>query len=245
MRKSFDKHLNIFMTYGDDCKKENNITKAFINMLMYSDEKKFNKIEFLKKLIGDKGSILKESDYIEYDLQNPIDKKHIKDSKAEKILLGLSPYGKEEGIEYFDIVLEQLNSKNIKKIEKNEWDDIYNKIKEKNKRKIEKEIDKRFEQIKENNDNEIKEKNKIENKIKKELEEEINKEFRRFFERGGSIPDAWIYIYNNKEKENLKLIIAIENKLWKLDKSQLLNHMEKSLGKKKKKKLLYIKVLKN
>ena len=247
MRKSFDKHLNIFMTYGDDCKKENNITKAFINMLMYSDEKKFNKIEFLKKLIGDKGSILKESDYIEYDLQNPIDKKHIKDSKAEKILLGLSPYGKEEGIEYFDIVLEQLNSKNIKKIEKNEWDDIYNKIKEKNKRKIEKEIDKRFEQIKENNeikennDNEIKEKNKIENKIKKELEEEINKEFRRFFERGGSIPDAWIYIYNNKEKENLKLIIAIENKLWKLDKSQLLNHMEKSLGKKKEEEIIIYK----
>ena len=106
----------------------------------------------MKKLIGDKGSILKESDYIEYDLQNPINKEQIKDSKAEKILLGLSPYGKEEGIEYFDIVLEQLNSKNIKKIEKNEWDEIYNKIKEKNKRKIEKEIDKRFEQIKENNE---------------------------------------------------------------------------------------------
>ena len=31
MKKSFDKHLNIFMSYGSDCKLENNITKALIN----------------------------------------------------------------------------------------------------------------------------------------------------------------------------------------------------------------------
>ena len=219
MKKSYDKHLNIFMTYGTDCRKENNITKAFINTLMYADNEKFDKIEFLKELIGDKHKeILEKNDYLEYDLQNPVDKEEIKKSNVKKVLIGLSPF-EEKGIEYFDIILKKLDLKNDsnKNLDEEKWQEIYKKIIEnkENEKKIEKEMDEQLKDFKE---------------IKKELKDQIKKEIQMYLSRGGSIPDAWIYVYDNEKKRNLKLIIAIETKLWKLDNSQLLNHIDESLG---------------
>mgnify|MGYP004483130623 CR=1 FL=1 len=67
-------------------------------------------------------------------------------------------------------------------------------------------------------------------KIKDEeiLKEETKKAVNEYLDgkRGDSIPDAWILIYKNKKPA---FIIAIENKLHKLDPNQINNHIEKSL----------------
>ena len=44
--------------------------------------------------------------------------------------------------------------------------------------------------------------------------------------RGGSIPDAWIFVYSNSKP---LYCVAMENKLHDLDPFQLRNHCEKSL----------------
>ena len=212
MKKSFDKHLNIFMSYGSDCKLENNITKALINTLEYANKEKFDKIEFLRELIGDdKYEILEKGKdyYLEFDLQNPyISREEIRKINIPKYLIGLSPE-EEKGKEYYNIYLKHLKSKE-----------------DRNKNEIIKEIFKEIEEI---------EKEKKEKEEKEDLEREIKEEIERYISRGGSIPDAWIFVYDNKKSrnnENLKLIIAIENKLRKLDRSQLLNHVSESLGRK-------------
>lgn len=45
--------------------------------------------------------------------------------------------------------------------------------------------------------------------------------------KGGSVPDAWIYIFS---KDTPSVCLAVENKKWDLDPAQLGNHLEKSLG---------------
>lgn len=214
MKKSFDKHLNIFMSYGSDCKLENNITKALINTLEYADKEKFDKIEFLRELIGDnKYEILEKGKdyYLEFDLQNPyISREEIREINIPKYLIGLSPE-EGKGKEYYNIYLKHLKTKE-----------------DKNKNEIIEAIFKEIEEIE-------KEKEDLEQGIKEDLKQEIKEEIERYISRGGSIPDAWIFVYDNEKSrnnENLKLIIAIENKLRKLDRSQLLNHVSESLGRK-------------
>lgn len=60
------------------------------------------------------------------------------------------------------------------------------------------------------------------------LKSETEKALKEFLEgeRGDSIPDAWILIYT---KGKADYIIALENKLHKLDPNQINNHIEKSL----------------
>ncbi len=60
------------------------------------------------------------------------------------------------------------------------------------------------------------------------LENEVEKAVKEYLEgeRGDSIPDAWILIYDNDKPA---YIIALENKLYKLDPNQINNHIEKSL----------------
>lgn len=78
----------------------------------------------------------------------------------------------------------------------------------------------------------------IKKELKKELkeenlsEEELNRETKKAVDeylkdtRGDSIPDGWIFIYVDGKPE---YVIALENKLYNLDPTQINNHIEKSL----------------
>ena len=72
--------------------------------------------------------------------------------------------------------------------------------------------------------NELSEHIQDEEKLKQETLEAV-KEYMEG-QRGGSIPDGWIFIYVNNNPE---YVIAMENKLHKLDPNQINNHIEKSL----------------
>ena len=58
------------------------------------------------------------------------------------------------------------------------------------------------------------------NETKKAVEEYLH------FQRGDSIPDGWIFVYADGRPEYL---VALENKLYNLDPTQINNHIEKSL----------------
>ena len=217
MKKSLDRHLNLFWNYSGNAGKEDNMTRALINTLEFLEEG--DKISFIKYILEkfeekneevrivlkELGDFDMEDIKVKFDLQNPYI--NVKDEKCLKLLMGLNPSGETWDEDFYDFS-KKLN----------------------------------FDEINENVTN-----NKA--SLKKYLKEELNKEileenmdtmlesFRIRKNRGGSRPDGWIFIHIENE---LKLIIAVESKLWDLDPYQLDNHLEKCLGVEDKKEAQYI-----
>lgn len=123
-----DKHLNIFVPYGIKDKNEeqrterleNNITKAFINVLqsLHNDKKIEDEVKIFKDLFD---IDITEKDEIKFYLQNKgVKKEIVKGIKEEnRILFAFCPEGKCWGIEGLDI-------NDSKKIKKQLKDDISN-----------------------------------------------------------------------------------------------------------------------
>ncbi len=92
---NFDEHLNIFWNYSGHPTLENNITKAIINFLQYSDYN--TQFEVINFLINNQHSYDREKCIVKYGLQRyPDDAKKFR----YKYLLGISPTGKEWSHEF-------------------------------------------------------------------------------------------------------------------------------------------------
>lgn len=199
MKKSFDRHLNIFWSYNGRPYLEDNLTRAFIITL--SSLEKLQQIEFINWFIEDKLEV-DEID-ISFNLQNPyldIDRE-IKRAK-KRVLVGFNPTGKSFGnekhsilnnIESYEFEIEKLNSDKYKTYLKN---------------KLPLEMSEKLEEVDEFGNSYI---------------EKIKDIILSYLNRGSSRPDAWIFIHKNK---TLELVIAIETKLWDL---KLANHCKKCL----------------
>lgn len=203
MRKSFDRHLNIFWNYNGNPYLEDNLTRAFITTLSFLN--KNEQLDFLSWFIDEK--LDSDEINITFDLQNPyLDiNKEIKKAK-KRILIGFNPNGKTWGgqdynildnIESYNFQIEELNSaKYIQYL----------------KHKLPLEISKKLEE--KDSEHHL-------------FGEKIKDIILSYLNRGGSRPDAWIFIHRNNI---LEIAIAIETKLWDLDPEQLANHCKECLN---------------
>lgn len=202
MRRSFDRHLNIFWSYNGNPYLEDNLTRAFIMTL--SSLNNLEQIEFINWFID--GKLEGNGIEISFDLQNPYLNIEEEIKKAGKrIMIGFNPTGKSWGDEKYNILnnietyqfeRENLNSDKYKNYLKN---------------KLPSELSQKLEETDEFG-------NTYSEKIKDIILSYLN--------RGGSRPDAWIFIHRN---EVLEVAIAIETKLWDLDPEQLANHCKECL----------------
>lgn len=202
MKKSFDKHLNIFWNYTGGPGLEDNITRSFI--LTLSSLKKDQQLQVINNLINKNHFINSDNLEINFDLQNPYLKKEEIAKAPFRYLVGLNPSGKAWGNKLYD-VLENFGSHNFE--EKNLKDNCFKKYLS-NKFPDKKEI--------------LEEKDQFGVENSETLKHIILERLKK----GNSRPDGWIFVYENKI---LKLVVAIETKLYDFDPYQLSNHCEKSL----------------
>ncbi|MFA6877670.1 MAG: hypothetical protein WCQ76_02075, partial [Fusobacterium sp.] len=202
MKKSFDKHLNLFWNYTGGPGLEDNITRSFI--LTLSSLGKDQQLQVINNLIKENHFTNSDNLEITYDLQNPYLKKDEITKAPFRYLVGLNPSGKTWGNEFHKILknFEDYNFEK-KKLESNNFEKYL----------FEKFPDKK-ELLEKKDEFEIKNSENLKNIILQRMN------------RGNSRPDGWIFVYDNKI---LKLVIAIETKLYDLDPFQLSNHCEKSL----------------
>lgn len=203
MRKSYDRHLNIFWSYNGKPYLEDNLTRAFITTLSFLN--KAQQIEFINFFIGDK--VIEEDDVeISFDLQNPyldIDKE-IKKAKR-RIMIGFNPSGKCWGNQEDYEILDNIESYQFEEGKLNS--------------------DKYEEHLKEKlflEKSKLQEKDEMGNSYGEKIKDIILS----YLNRRGSRPDAWIFIHKNSI---LEVVIAIETKLWDLDPEQLANHCKECL----------------
>lgn len=200
MEKSYDKHLNVFWSYGGKPYLEDNITRAFIITLSFLPKEK--QLKFINFFINKNYEFSDEIE-ITFDLQNPYILKDDIQKAEEKYLIGLNPTGEVWGEKILNDILnlnlhrtskEELEGENYKKcihnllIGKEEWKLL----------------------------------NTINNGIDK-----LRDLFLSDLRKGEARLDGWIFLFVNKR---LKIVIGIETKLWNLDPLQLKNHCNKILG---------------
>ncbi|MGL5595295.1 MAG: hypothetical protein ACRDDH_15290 [Cetobacterium sp.] len=204
MRKSYDRHLNIFWSYNGKPYLEDNLTRAFITTLSFLN--KAQQIEFINFFIGDK--VIEEDDVeISFDLQNPyldIDKE-IKKAKR-RIMIGFNPSGKCWGNQEDYEILDNIESYQFEEGKLNS-DNYINYLS----KKLPLEITLKLKEIDE---------------LGISYAENVKDIILSYLNRGGSRPDAWIFIHKNSV---LDVAIAIETKLWDLDPEQLANHCKECL----------------
>lgn len=206
MRKSNDKHLNIFWSYGGNPNLEDNLTRAFIVTLSCMEKK--IQLKIIEELLGENLD-LENNFEISYDLQNPYIK-NIRDLDCKKYLVGFNPTGKTWGSDLHEIALEKFQEHNFdKKFLDEEGYEKY----------LLKKFPNLEDKLKEEDENGIKNYEKIKQLILSRLH------------KGDSRVDGWIFISENNE---IKVVIGLETKLWDLDLEQLSNHCEKSIGIKEK-----------
>lgn len=202
MRRSFDRHLNVFWSYNGRPYSEDNLTRAFITTL--SSLEKIQQIEFINWFIEDK--IEGENLEISFDLQNPYlnIEKEVKKAK-NRIVIGFNPSGRCWGNEKFYNILNNIEEYQFEKV-KLTSDKYENYLSKKLSLEILKlkEID----------------------ELGKSYAEKIKDIILSYLNRGGSRPDAWIFIHRNNI---LETAVAIETKLWDLDPEQLANHCRECL----------------
>lgn len=202
MRKSFDRHLNIFWSYNGKPYLEDNLTRSFITALSFLN--RVQQIEFINWFIEDKIEV--DEVEISFDLQNPyLDiEKEIKKAK-KRIMIGFNPTGKSWGNENYSILnnienyqfeTEKLSSDKYKSYLKNKLSLEMSKLEE---------VD----------------------EMGNSYSEKIKDIILSYLNRGGSRPDAWIFIHKNNV---LEIAIAVETKLWDLDPEQLANHCKVCLS---------------
>lgn len=203
MRKSHDRHLNLFWCYNGKPYLEDNLTRAFITTL--SSLNKVQQVNFINWFSGECISTSDDTE-ITFDLQNPyLDiTNEIKNAKR-RVLVGFNPTGKSWGNEEYSI-LDNIESYKFdkNKLELNEYEDYL-------KNKLSLDI-KKLKEIDE---------------FEKTYGEKLRDIILSYLNRGESRPDGWIFIHKNKV---LEVVIAIETKLWDLDPEQLANHCEKCLN---------------
>ena len=196
MKRSFDRHLNVFWCYNGKPYLEDNLTRAFITTLSFLDKNK--QIEFIKWFIEDE---IKMSEIkVSFDLQKPYLDIDTEIKKAKKrIMIGFNPTGECWGSENYDI---------LNKIEKYQFE-----IEKLNLNNYENYLSKKLSL-------EVSKLKKVD-KFGKTDAEKLKDIILSYLNRGGSRPDAWIFIHRNNV---LEIAIAIETKLWDLDPEQLANH---------------------
>lgn len=203
MKKSYDRHLNLFWCYNGKPYLEDNLTRAFITTL--SSLNKVQKINFINWFSGESISTSDDME-ITFDLQNPyLDINNEIKSAKKRVLVGFNPTGKSWGNEEYRI-LDNIKSYEFdkKKLESNGYEDYL-----KNRLSLE------MKKLKELDE------------FEKTYGEKLRDIILSYLNRGESRPDGWIFIHRNKK---LEVVIAIETKLWDLDPEQLANHCEKCLN---------------
>ena len=202
MKKSYDRHLNIFWSYNGRPYSEDNLTRAFITTL--SSLEKFQQIEFINWFTEEK--IEGENLEISFDLQNPylnIDKE-VKKSK-KRIMIGFNPSGKCWGNEEYYNILNNIERYQFEEGKLNSGNYV---------NYLSKKLPLEISKLKETDE------------LGKSYAEKIKDIILSYLNRGGSRPDAWIFVHRNNI---LEVAIAIETKLWDLDPEQLANHCKECL----------------
>jgi hypothetical protein len=176
-----DKHLNVFWQFDGKPWLENNITKAFVNVIdsLSVEDKKPVFQELFGVVLPD--APLKFDYYLQ---KKPNPEKILEFAEDKRMLFAFSPTGR--CWSFADAISEEDGRK-----------------------VIEADFRKKYPED-------------------EEYKENLNKALDEFQKgRGGdSIPDGWILIYSDGKPFE---VIAIENKLYDLDRYQLNNHLEKSL----------------
>lgn len=204
MRRSFDRHLNIFWGYNGRPYSEDNLTRAFITTL--SSLEKIQQIEFINWFTEEK--IEGENLEISFDLQNPYlnIEKEIKKAK-KRIMIGFNPSGKYWGNKKYYNILNDIEGYQFEKEKEKLNSDNYVNY-------LSKKLPLEISELKETDE------------LGKSYAEKIKDIILSYLNRGGSRPDAWIFVHKNNI---LEMAIAIETKLWDLDPEQLANHCKECL----------------
>lgn len=204
MRRSFDRHLNIFWGYNGRPYSEDNLTRAFITTL--SSLEKFQQIEFINWFTEEK--IEGENLEISFDLQNPYlnIEKEVKKAK-KRIMIGFNPSGKCWGNKKYYNILNNIEGYQFEKEKEKLNSDNYVNY-------LSKKLPLEISELKETDE------------LGKSYAEKIKDIILSYLNRGGSRPDAWIFVHKNNI---LEMAIAIETKLWDLDPEQLANHCKECL----------------